>query len=123
MTALKMCEYLHDWRVRKSINTRFLRNVIQQVVLYSFTSMRRQAQKKGLTLGDTGGGIRKEAVIWLGYQAFHYVLGKRQSKYRDIVQWLSVENAKSNRRNHCYMRKFQTLMKSGQARIAEVLTD
>ncbi|KAI0189400.1 hypothetical protein EV127DRAFT_109620 [Xylaria flabelliformis] len=38
--------------------------------------------------------VKKCEVSWLAYNAFHVVLGRKQSKYGEVLTWLSAESVK-----------------------------
>lgn len=90
-SAAKMCAYDKCLPPKKKAGHGMVIRTVEGLFEMSWVLMR----SKGRNLkGDGKGfscGIEKGEVTWLGLKAFEQVLGKRQSKYGRVVEWIRNE--------------------------------
>ena len=89
-SAQKMCAYDKCLPPGKRAGTEMVRRTVEGLLGMSWVLIK----SKGRNLGREGGfgcGMEKGEVRWLGLKAFEMVLGKRQSRYGKVVEWIRNE--------------------------------
>ena len=91
-SAAKMCAYDKCLQPGKRAGTEMIKRTVEALMEMSWVLMR--SKERGLREDGKGGfrcGMEKGEVRWLGLKAFEMVLGKRQSRYGKMVEWIRNE--------------------------------
>ncbi|OSX57794.1 hypothetical protein POSPLADRAFT_1155834 [Postia placenta MAD-698-R-SB12] len=110
---MKMHHYLRQWGINVSKGTTFLRNTIQQMIRYTYATMRNKASNK---VAKASGGcctVQQAQVTWcvLGTHAFHAVLTRKPHMYPQLIKWLNFELARPRHRR--LKKQFRGIVKEG----------
>jgi hypothetical protein len=82
-TALKTHTYIRCLPSNKQPSSRLVINAISDLVELAFVLMKSKGRKERSKCA-----VKKKQVEWMAFLAFREVLGRRQSKYRGVMQWI-----------------------------------
>ncbi|KAG8970574.1 hypothetical protein FRC03_006703 [Tulasnella sp. 419] len=89
ITAMKMHSYITSWGIDTSIHTKFIYTTICEVIRFTFGNICNKVRSKLARKSGARLAIEKVSVRWLGLHAFHRVLNRKQTKFRELLELLS----------------------------------
>jgi len=111
LSAMKMHHYLREWGLNVTKSACFIRNTVQQMIKYTYTTMRNKASNKVATASGGRCDIQRAQVIWLGTHAFHTVFSRKSHTYPQLIKGLELELSRP--RNRRLRKQFRGIVKEG----------
>ncbi|KAH9838284.1 uncharacterized protein C8Q71DRAFT_705274 [Rhodofomes roseus] len=113
---MKMHHYLRQWGLNVKKNHAFLRGTIQQMIRYTFATMRNKSSNKVAKRSGGRCDVHQDQVIWLGTHAFYTVLSRKPKTHCQLIKWLKLELSRP--RNRRLRKSFRGIAKDGLATLS-----